>query len=288
MRVAHIIMAHKNPEQLSMLIASLEHPLFDVYLHIDAKESLDTFNGLHKHKNLTFIKKRTKCNWGGYSLLKGILNCTEEVLSTSIKYDIINLLSGQDYPLRPAREIHKYFEDHPNKIFLSFESPGGSWWKEASQRFEMYHLTDFNFPGKYLFQWLLNKTLPVRKFPMQMSLYGGNKGCWWTITAQSAEYVIQELKRNGSLKNFLKLCWGTDEFVIPTLIMNSHFKDQVINDNLRYIDWSEGNANPKTLTKNDYDTVTNSGMLFARKFDTNQDSDIINKIDETLKMNSSE
>lgn len=83
------------------------------------------------------------------------------------------------------------------------------------------------------------------------------------------------------MRKFLKFCWGTDEFVIATMIMNSPFKDQVVNDNLRYIDWSEGNANPKILGLEDFDPILSSNMLFARKFDEHHDREILDKLDQS-------
>lgn len=49
---------------------------------------------------------------------------------------------------------------------------------------------------------------------------------------------------------------------LPTL------KDTVVNDNLRYIDWSKiGVTVPAFLTLDDADNLLNSPKLFARKFD---------------------
>lgn len=281
MRVAHIIMAHKGPDQLEALIRSLDHPMFDVYLHVDAKINLNDFKSLKTLKNLTFIKKRHKCNWGGYSLLKAEINCMDEVLKSCKGYDYINLLSGQDYPMYSSDNIYNFLKANAGKIFLSYDDSNPSlWWKHAIGRFERYHLTDFNFPGRYFLQSLLNKITPRRKFPGGMTLYGGNNASWWTITGKSAQYVIDIIANDKNLDNFLRFCWGTDEFVIPTLIMNSSFRSQVVNNNLRYIDWSEGNPNPKILMEEDLEKIIGSQMLFARKFDFNADVSVIDKIEQ--------
>ena len=281
MRVAHIIMAHKNPAQLSRLTKSLRHPNFDIYIHIDAKVPIHQFEEiLTNHAEVFFIKERSTCNWGGFSLFKGIIECLKQVLNTGIEYDYINLISGQDYPVKTADEIFNFLKAKKGTIFISFEDSSNSeWWRTATHRYERYHLTDFNFTGKYALQWLLNKITPIRKFPDSMKLYGGNKSCWWTLTNESAVYIVNKLKNRPDLYNFLKFCWGTDEFIIPTLIMNSELKNKVINDNLRYIDWSEGNAHPKILLSSDYNMIKDSNMLFARKFDSVIDDNILNMID---------
>ena len=73
---------------------------------------------------------------------------------------------------------------------------------------------------------------------------------------------------------------GGDEMFVQTAIMNSPYADTVVNNNLRYTDWSESDqpGAPKTFTMKDYDAIVSSGKLFARKFDENKDMDIIRKL----------
>lgn len=280
MKVAHIIMAHKNPDQLERLVKKLIHPDFDIYIHIDAKVNIDEFKTLTGIKNLFFINSRTRCNWGGFSLIKGVINCLNEVLFKSKKYDFINLMSGQDYPLYSAQYCRDYLKKNEGTIFLSYENHSESeWWKSASSRYERYHFTDYKFKGRYLIEKIVNIILPKRKFPNDMTLFGGSKSCWWTLTSESAEYLVSRLKYDRKLINYLKFCWGPDEFIITTLIMNSAFKNRVVNNNLRFIDWSEGNAHPKILSIDDESEILKSKMLFARKFDINIDYKILDKID---------
>ncbi len=69
-----------------------------------------------------------------------------------------------------------------------------------------------------------------------------------TATPMNARlYVLEFIESNKKLRRFIRFTWGPDEFVVPTLIMNSEFKETVINNNFYYIDWSKGGANPKTL-----------------------------------------
>ena len=68
-----------------------------------------------------------------------------------------------------------------------------------------------------------------------------------------------------------------------TLILNSSFKDTVINETLREIQWN-GQSNPKVYTINDYEMLKQSTALFARKFDSDIDHEIIEKIYEDIAM----
>ncbi len=280
MRIANLIIGHKNPTQLLRLVDRLQHPSFDVYIHIDKKVDLREFEKLENIRNVFFIKNRVKVNWGGNSTSTAIVKSMNEILEGGISYAFINLLSAQDYPLKTSEHIFEFFKRNSGRNFISYDvSLESEWWKQATARYERYHLTDWSFPGKYLLQKVINIITPKRKFPGDMKLYGSQKSTWWSITGECARYVTKEALANEKLNSFLKYCWGTDEFLVATLIMNSPFRTQVENNNLRYIDWSEGNANPKILTKGDSCELKKSEMLFARKFDINIDWEILDEID---------
>ena len=54
MRIAHIIMAYKDPEQIERLVKNMAHPDFDFYVHIDTKFDIAPFAFL---KSAFTIKK---------------------------------------------------------------------------------------------------------------------------------------------------------------------------------------------------------------------------------------
>jgi len=280
MRIAHIIMAHKDPDQLFRLINRLQHPDADFFIHVDLKSDIQDFKKVLNLNQTSFIKNRRNCNWGGSSFLMAIISTMTELLSLNKDYSFFNLLSAQDYPLKPVKEIHQYFKKNQDYNFIFYEPLDSVWWESAQLRYKRYHLTDFNFKGRYFVEKVMNTLLPVRQFPMDVTLYGGCKSAWWTLTQECASYVCNQVNDNKQLTNFLKYCWGTDEFIIPTLIMNSHHETKTKSDNLRYIDWSEGNAHPKLLNSDDFKAIKNSGMLFARKF--KMDDAILDKIDQEL------
>ena len=77
----------------------------------------------------------------------------------------------------------------------------------------------------------------------------------------------------------MRFTWGPDEFIVPTIIMNSRFKETVINNNFYYIDWSKGGVNPKTLLTEDYALLISSDKMLARKFDVSVDDGILDMLD---------
>lgn len=280
MRIAHLIMAHKNPRQLERLIVTMKHTMFDLYIHLDKKTDIKSFRHLDKYDNVFFIQNRIECNWGGYSFVKAILNSLTEVLNSGRKYEFINLMSGQDYPLKPMNDIYLYLTERLGMSFMAYELVGHSWWEHAVTRFKFYHFTDFKLMGRYPLQKIANTLMPHRKFPLNLPLYGSTNSSWWILSVEAAKYLVSFIQDNAKLKKFMKFTWGADEFLITTIIMNSPYKDKVVNDNLRHIDWSRGGAHPKIFSKNDLQDLVQTDKCFARKFDINVDEDILDLIDQ--------
>lgn len=282
-KVAHIIMAHKEPLQLERLIYRLQYPHFDLFVHLDKKVNLNSFIYLKDIANVHFIQNRTLCNWGGFSFVKAITNSVKEVLNRPIKYAYINLLSAQDYPIKNNDFIYNHYLQHEGTSFVSFdESNNTEWWQKAKSRYEKFHFTDVQARGKYAFQRLFNQLMPKRKFPLPLTLYGAAISSWWTVTSDCAEYIVDYLDSHPDLTKFMKYTWGADEFLYSTIIMNSKFKNTVVNDNFRFIEWESDSAHPKILKSWDYDRLVRAPHLFARKFDVNVDSAILNKLDKFL------
>lgn len=65
MRVAHLIIVHKNPDQLLRLVKRLQHSNFDLFIHVDRKVPLEQFMFIKSEADLSFIKNRVTCQWGG-------------------------------------------------------------------------------------------------------------------------------------------------------------------------------------------------------------------------------
>src|SRR5881227_3092073 len=87
MKIAHLILAHTQPDQLETLIKKLSHPDADFYIHIDAKKNAAEFVTMQNAPNVQYIKNRVKIIWGTYSMVQAILNAFEEIIVSGIHYD---------------------------------------------------------------------------------------------------------------------------------------------------------------------------------------------------------
>ncbi len=60
-------------------------------------------------------------------------------------------------------------------------------------------------------------------------------------------------------------------------------RESIVNDNLKFIDWSRPKPRPATFTHKDFLLLVSSGKLFARKFDMDIDSQILDMLDNERK-----
>jgi len=283
MKIAHLILAHKNPQQLERLIRATDHPAFDFYIHLDKKTPIEPFAYLAQRPNVFFIKKRTPVYWAGYGTIQATINGFEEILELPVQYEYINVISAQDFPIKKAEHIYQYLTERPGKEFITCESIDDEW-KEAAVRVRKYHLINWRIPGKFQLEKIVNKLLPARRFPLDYKIVG--RANWFTLTPAAIRYSLDFLNRHPEVVRYFKYCWGADEFIFSTLLYNSHFKP-AITPHLVYVDWTgQTKGHPRILDVSDLEKLKASDKLFARKFDATVDSSILDRLEDWLEVSS--
>ncbi len=276
MKIAVLIITYTSARQTERMIRCLNNGNFDFYIHLDKKVDMKTHESLLKTPNVYFVKHRVDVKWAGYSTLEAILSGMREIIASGIKYDFVNLVSGQDYPLKSAEKITTFLAQNVGKEFIVYSSFED--WTEAHARVDRYHFTDYRFRGTHALANVVNSVTPRRKFPLKMKLYG--KEMFWTLSLECAAYVTNFIDDHPQLKRFLKFTWAAEEFIFQTVIMNSPYRDRVVNDHYRYIVWPPRAASPRLLVTGDFDDMMASDALFGRKFDINKDENILNLLDK--------
>jgi Core-2/I-Branching enzyme len=276
MKIAHLILAHKNPKQLERFLNAMSHPGFDFYIHIDKKTNIEPFLYLANRKNVYLVKNRARIYWAAYGTIQATLNGFQEI--TPKGYDYINVISGQDFPLKSADYIYQYIHDRQGKEFITCESIENEW-REAAPRVKHYHLINWQIPGRHRLEKLLNKILPERKFPLKYEIVG--RANWVTLTNIAAKYILDFLDEHPEVIRYFKYCWGADEFIFATIMYNSKFNDE-IRDNLVHVIWYEGKGHPEILISKNFEELKKSDKLFARKFDVDIDADIIDMLEKWI------
>ena len=278
MKIAHLILAHSNPEQLERLIRALEHSDSYIFLHIDQKAALEDYRSLFLMDRVYQVE-RVKVGWGAYSIVQATVNGLRAIATSGVEFGYINFLSGSDYPLKSPDEIHAFFEQQNGQNFMEFQLVMQDW-KEAIGRITEYHLTDYEFAGKYFVQKWINRLLPTRKIPERLVPVGRSQ--WMSITMDAGRYIMDYLAQHSNVVSFFKHTWAPDEMIFQTILYNSDFRDTLVNNNLRYIEWQEGKASPETFREKDLEKLLASNALFARKFDMTNHPGVLNQLDKRI------
>lgn len=279
---AYMIMCHDNFQLLQKLLVLLDNDQNDIYLHIDKKSKgfdCKKIISCVKYATVTLLK-RINVNWGGYSQIKVELQLLKEAIKKEHSY--YHLLSGVDLPLKTQIEIQQFFEKNAGKEFVSIDNVSTTD-NDFLDRIGRYHFFQ-DYIGRNkgyrsaLLEHLESLSLNFQTFfhikrntLKSRQIYKGTN--WFSITHKFAEYLVA--KEKSIHRDFgFGLC--ADELFLQTIIMNSPFRNNLVNDSLRYIDWERGR--PYTFIDEDYDILMTSNKLFARKFDYKKSPGIVDHI----------
>ena len=283
MRHAFLITAHRDRGQLTDLVDVLATDSSHVFVHLDRKASFPPAEVLAEVRRpdcVTLVSPQLRVQWGAPSLLHATLLLLRTA-SRSASFDYHHLLTGQCHPTRHPEEILRFFREHRGREFLeSFPLPSTIWGPEGGlDRMTYYHFYGLLNAQKRVGGIRLNHRIIHllvklqrlaglrRRLPGSFpDYYGGS--AYWSLTGACVEYVLGELRRTPDLEKAFDYTCSAEEILFQTLIMNSPFKEQVSDTNLRYIDWSHRNGSlPANLDETDLEAILSSGALFARKFD---------------------
>ena len=285
MKLAFLIQAHTGEIQLKKLVDTLIDKENDIFLHID-KKSETLYQNIKKiysnNSKVHILDNRVDVNWSGFSQVLATLSLLSAVRESNKVFDYINFISGQDFPIKPNEEIKTVLHQHKGREFIEYKDIDDYEW-----RLKIYNLFRENKKNRRLYIRILDNILRyTQKYFIKRKNFEGFKlytgSSWFTITYNCLCFILDYLDKNPSFIKQFKYTACADEHFFQILILNSEFKKYVVNDNLRYIIWSNGKSSPETLTIKDYDKLKNTDKIFARKFDFEVDREIINKLTEGL------
>lgn len=274
--IAYLILVHRLPKQFKRLFKSIYNPNNYYLIHIDKKASKDLYkeikNFINDFEN-TFILESESIVWWWYSMVNVELNGIKKLLDLWLDWDFFINLSGQDFPLKTQKEINNFlFENKDNNYILVSnqitERP------DTMNRVENYFIDNWNcvYEVSNEKRDFLKDTIPY---------------IWWQwmiLNRDCCEFICNSLETKKFTDYYINTLIP-DESFFQTLLMNSSFNWNIINDDKRAIIWvNDGDIKlrPKTFNKEDIDFLSLKNNLFARKFDDNEDSEIIDFIKQNF------
>ncbi|WP_282080619.1 beta-1,6-N-acetylglucosaminyltransferase [Aquimarina algiphila] len=232
------------------------------------KAFIDDYSNAYVLKNENIV-----CD--GYSMVQSQINGMKYLLNRCLKWDFFINLSDQDFPLKSQDFILDFLNMNKGKNFIKIvnqimERPS------TPNRVENYFQEiDIGFSG-----------IPYkRSFMKNVTSYVG--GQWMILTRACCEFICEspEVKK---FEDFYHKILIADESFFQTALMNTSFKETIINDDKRVVIWiADGDIKlkPKTLTGSDIDFLMQGDNLFAREFDVNIDALVLDFLEESIKIN---
>lgn len=302
--ISFAILSHCQPEQLLRLVKTLE-VMFDgppIVCHHDFSQcSLEerSFPSI-----VRFVRPHIITKWGDITLSLAALKAFT-LLREYHQPDWYFLLSGTDYPVRPASQILSELSSANCDAFLDNREilyralppgqtaeDGGfgrpSWIPLAYDRY----CTSRRPAKRLLKRFLSSGSLSLKEFVPVRSQKIDLMTRWFQFNRPSRFYggdfwfhgnrkVINHLLDSHSMKGLLRYYrtrMSPVESIFHTALCN-HANLQICKDHKRYEDWTRGGPHPKWLDISDVPKIIRSGAYFARKF---RDVKVLELIESTL------
>ncbi|WP_151734953.1 beta-1,6-N-acetylglucosaminyltransferase [Paenibacillus tengchongensis] len=283
-KMAYVILCHKNPQQINLLLEALTAEHVEFFLHVDRKSSIEP-QILHR-KDIHFVKDPVDVQWGHYGQIECILRSFELIREHGV-YDYIHMISGQDLPLVANGEIVDFFKENRGKEFvkhlkLPIEAEMWGCLYRVSVFYPRFLISRAKAVSEIRNRYInLVMSVPVLKRSLKdlpMDLYKGSN--WMSITGECMQYILEFTKANPGYVKLFKNSFCGDEIFFHTIILNSKFKANVVNEIKRYTDWDTGPEFPRTLRAEDYSRIRQQGTecFWGRKFDLDVDRVIVEDI----------
>lgn len=298
---AYLIMAYNNWNQLSLLLKLLDDYRNDIFIHIDLRAGDFPKDILIKsvRKSNVFFIQRKKVYWADYSQAEVEMDLMQAA-SDKQKYKYYHLMSGMCLPLKSQDEIHAFFDDKDCE-FIAMTPDGGDYVEKHTC---YYHPLIHNRfyrkckPLKAVDRGIMyvQRILGLKRvYDKDLKISTGWQ--WFSITDDFLKYVLNQ---RSFIKKMFSYVLDVDEKFIGTMVNKGGFHDRLyhmcppggtnadfMQGCQRIIDFDCPVPQPYTWGRNntqeDFETLMNSGFLFARKFDEKVNDEIIKMIYEHIK-----
>ena len=274
MKHAYLILAHNEPELLSLLVERLDDVRNDIYIHFDRKLSILP-DIKTQHAGLYILKDRVDVRWADVSMLEAEYKLFHAVVDSGCQYSHHHLISGVDLPLKNQDYIHSFFAQHQGKEFVGLhQRPMNS---HADRALHYWHPFTRSFRGsgcvfaiKRILRYLVVQTQVLLGIRRNTTIPFHKGGQWVSITRGLIDYLLEQEDRAFTI---FSRTFGADEYFVPTLIWDTPFMERLFDATdesrgaMRYIGW-RADGQLIDFTSQDLPALQQAEYLFARKFNS--------------------
>ena len=208
MKIAFIVLCHKNPKQVNSYLNKLLEFDSEIFIHID-KKNYSIKDEILKNKRINILpeEKSYSVDWGGINMIKATLALINEVKNSSIKFDYVWLVSGQDYVINKPKVVLNYLQKNKEFNFIEIIDENDKKYKRYNKLYEIAYptwITKDKFYIKIIKRMYMlltggfTYTFKVfrRKKPLNYKFAFGSQ--WWTLKTDTAFYILDFVESNQS------------------------------------------------------------------------------------------
>jgi hypothetical protein len=299
LKIAFVILAYKNPQQLRRLLDAVYHPDHHFFIHIDRRKDIGPFlsalDGFETQK-ITWLPRRNSY-WGSMACVHVIIDAFKAVQQTG-KFEFVVHLSGQDFPLLDMATWREQLAQHPQtSFFYHFNMKEARWKDGGNDRLSTMQFFLFGKRKKINAYtrnpiWKLvykcwNRYL-VEPIDQRHSYFGSE--FYFIFHRAAVERVLNNKRRFMWLSWRLSFVLIPEELYLSTMLMADNHSTPLLikNKTMRTIMWDMNSSSPKTLGWEDLKKLESDDNWFARKFDFEGDEDFHRSLQEVIKRKSSQ
>lgn len=296
-RIAFVIILNgRSYIQYLRLIGSIYSRKHIYYLHIDKRDDF-LYNKLlyleDNYSNIIITRNRHATIWGGPALLDMIIESMRILLHHDLSWDYLVNLSGSDYPIKPIAELELYLSENlvNEPLYLKFHDLNGYDFIKKQALNQNFYQCD-------------NRAWHVgfRELPLGVIYSGGSD--WFALPRNFCSDMIANIEIPKTLQSRLLDIYKHSllpvESYVHTIALNSEYCDKILNNNLKFTNWNRKKGcncqhndvvdwcgcSPSIFKLKDRNRLikarNKTGIFFARKFDAQLSTSIINFLDQLI------
>jgi hypothetical protein len=318
MKIAFLVLNHRHPAQLVRLLTALRSQLPDapIVVHHDIFHGEISSKLIEPIGNVHLLTSGKRMSWGDFSITD-VCCWSLTWMREHIEFDWMVLLSAQDYPIKPLADFADYltmngadavFQAAPidrqptarrilmhRRYYFQYQTAGAgrSRRKRGSGRgpvrrvtwtlvqvanivqplFKLYPLPD-GMP--YRLGWRSRKA----PFSRDRPCWQGSQ--WFALSRSALEYSLDAMAAQPEFVDYYRRTMVPDESMIATLVCNAP-NLRVADRGTTYTRWaSDMTPHPDIFRVADLAELVAAPQYFARKFDINEDTRILDALDDFI------
>ncbi|MEL6645584.1 MAG: DUF5928 domain-containing protein [Pseudomonadota bacterium] len=269
-QIAFILLCHKDPTAIIHQARRLTRAGDCMAIHFDASARKSDYekitSALADNPRVTFARRRLRCGWGEWSLVRATLNAVEAAVDAFPDATHFYMLSGDCMAIKPAEYVHAYLDREDADFIESFDFFDSDWIKTGIKEERLIYRHWFNErEHKDLFyasmRWQKKLGL-ARKIPADLQIMIGSQ--WWCLRRRTVEAILDFTKKRRDVMRFFRTTWIPDETFFQTLVRHLVPAGEIRSRTLTFLMFSDYGI-PVQFYNDHYDMLVAQDFLFARK-----------------------